>query len=147
MSAEFKIKLDGDAPMITDPQATSLTHLSKRIQKDTWYLNRRGEYHHYYEYFLGKSNFYLFIYFFRLFFLVFYDMWQVGGGEPSLKFQLPSSYCLGLKVTWIYGGKGSLNDQLINDEGVCRTAPATPGLLDIAKSKKKLPFLGTANVA
>ena len=35
------------------------------------------------------------------------DTWQVGGGEPSLKFQLPSSYGLGVKVFWRYFHKES----------------------------------------
>ena len=41
---------------------------------------------------------------------------------------------LGRKVCWISRGKGSrtwLINQWMNDEGVCRTAPATPGLLKI----------------
>ena len=44
------------------------------------------------------------------------------------KFQLPCSYCLLFMILWRSGGNGSLNE-LINDEAVFRTAPATPGLL------------------
>ena len=54
------------------------------------------------------------------------------------KFQLSSSNGLGFMMLWISGGKGSLTHwinelikELINDEAVCRTAPATPGLLKI----------------
>ena len=48
------------------------------------------------------------------------------------KFQLSSSSGLGLTVLWIYFHKPSANqliNELINDEAVYRTAPATPGLL------------------
>ena len=61
---------------------------------------------------------------------VTHDMW----GEVNLlsKFQLSSFYGLGVKVFWIYFNKWwrsqSVN-KLINEKGVCRTAPATPGLL------------------
>ena len=54
-------------------------------------------------------------------------------GEGS-KFQLPSSFGLGGKVISRSGGKGSLTrliNQLISDNPVYRTAPATPGLLII----------------
>ena len=44
------------------------------------------------------------------------------------KFQLSSSYGLGVMMFWRSGGKGSL-DQLMSDGGNCRTARATPGLL------------------
>ena len=49
------------------------------------------------------------------------------------KFQVPGSYGLEMKVSWGFGGKGSLNEwmnELINDCGVCRT----PGLLNIAST-------------
>ena len=36
------------------------------------------------------------------------DMWHVLGGEHSLKFQLPSSYCLWFMILWRSGGKGWL---------------------------------------
>ena len=44
---------------------------------------------------------------------VAHDTWHVGGGEPSLKFQLPSSYVLGKTAnscswTWITGLKKCL---------------------------------------
>ena len=46
------------------------------------------------------------------------------------KFQLPSFYSLGVEGFWIYFDKG-WPTQLINYKGVCRTAPAEPGLLTI----------------
>ena len=46
------------------------------------------------------------------------------------KFHLPSSYFLWFTILWTSRGKGSLTDWM-NDEAVCRTAPATPGLLII----------------
>ena len=46
------------------------------------------------------------------------------------KFQLPSSYGLWFNISWRLGGKGWRTDWL-NHVGVCRTAPATPGLLII----------------
>ena len=45
------------------------------------------------------------------------------------KFQLSSSNGLGDMMLWIYGGKGSLTQWIINDVSVCRTALATLGLL------------------
>ena len=39
-----------------------------------------------------------------------------------------------------------LMNELMNDEGVCRTAPATPGLLTISKchiSSRKVNFIST----
>ena len=48
------------------------------------------------------------------------------------KFQVRSSYGLDVKVFWIFGGKGWVS-LLINDEGVCRTAPAK-GLLNMVYS-------------
>ena len=61
------------------------------------------------------------------------DTWHVtrdtfGGVTIISKFQLPSSYRLWFMILWRSGGKGWLNE-LINDEAVYRTAPATPGLL------------------
>ena len=57
------------------------------------------------------------------------DTWHVthGGGGVNIlsKFQLPSSYRLGFMMLWRLGGNRSLN-QLMNDEAVYRTAPATP---------------------
>ena len=44
------------------------------------------------------------------------------------KFQVPTSYGLEMKVCWRFEGKGWFNE-LIYHGGVCRTAPATPGLL------------------
>ena len=56
-----------------------------------------------------------------------FDMWHVVGGEIFWKFQVPSSEDLGLMILWRFGEKGLLTDGL--NEGVWRTAPATPGLL------------------
>ena len=64
-----------------------------------------------------------------------HDTWHVTNGWGSSilsKLQLPSSYGLGVMMFWRLGGKGSLTDwltQSMSDEGDCRRAPATPGLL------------------
>ena len=73
------------------------------------------------------------------------DMWHVtcdtwhmtcemfGGVNILSKFQLPSSYCFWFMILWRSERKGSLNEwmnELIIDEAVYRTAPATPGLLN-----------------
>ena len=55
---------------------------------------------------------------------------------PS-KFQLPSSSGLGLTVFGRYFHKPSLT-YLANDKALCRTAPATPGLL---KNKENIPWV------
>ena len=59
-------------------------------------------------------------------------MWHVAGGDHSLKIQLPSSYVfffvLFLMMFWRCFHKPWLN-QWMSDEGVYRTAPATPDLL------------------
>ena len=50
------------------------------------------------------------------------------------KYQLPSSYGLGVMMIRRFGGKGSLTElmnELFNHKGDCRTAPATPGLVNI----------------
>ena len=44
------------------------------------------------------------------------------------KFQLPYFYGLWFMLSWRLGGKG-WRTELMNYKGVCRTAPATPGLL------------------
>ena len=64
------------------------------------------------------------------------DMWH---GTPDRwwevnilsKFQVPSSYGLGVKIFWRYFGKRVTQfiNLSINNKGVCRTAPATPGPL------------------
>ena len=51
------------------------------------------------------------------------------------KFQLPSSSGLWIMIFWRLWGKGWLID-LMSDEADCRTAPATPGLLNIG-----MPFI------
>ena len=67
------------------------------------------------------------------------DMWHMtpicGGGEPSLKISasylvLVLSYCL-LNIFTKDDPVNELMNKLMNKEGVCRTAPATPGLLNI----------------
>ena len=52
-------------------------------------------------------------------------------------FQVPSSNGFGFMVFWRFWGKGSLSQSIskwINDEGVCRTDPASQGLLKIGMS-------------
>ena len=58
------------------------------------------------------------------------DTWQVGGGEPSLKISAPYFLRFGIEglmkifsqimTYWI--------NEWVNDKGVYKTAPATPGL-------------------
>ena len=55
-------------------------------------------------------------------------MEYVLGVNVLLKFQFSSSYGLGVMMSLRFGGKGSLS-QIIRNGAVCRTAPATPGLL------------------
>ena len=62
---------------------------------------------------------------------VTYDTWQVGGGEPSLKKSAPSSYSFGVNMFWRYFHKEWISKSISNI-GDCRTAPARPGLLNIA---------------
>ena len=77
---------------------------------------------------------------------VTHDTWHVtGGGEGNLlsMFQLPSFYGLGVKDSWRYFHKGSMNDwvdYLINKKGGCRTDPTTLGLLN------KYIFKGTCDI-
>ena len=63
------------------------------------------------------------------------DTWHVTGlGRWTFSQNFSSLTGLGLKVIWRFGGKGwvsQLMNEWMNDEGVCRTAPATPGLLNI----------------
>ena len=61
-----------------------------------------------------------------------HDMWHVVEGEHSFKLQLTSSLGLWIMMVWRFGGKGSHN-QLIIYKGVCRTAVATPGMLNMEK--------------
>ena len=72
-------------------------------------------------------------------------MWHTGVMIIVSNLQVPSSYGLGVKVwVWRFGCEYSeLKDhsidkwmnKLFNHKGVCRTAPATPGLLIIYKQK------------
>ena len=64
------------------------------------------------------------------------DTWHVTfdmlwGVNILSKFQLPSSYRLWFMILWRFGGKVPLMSNLMSNRGVCRTAPATPGLLKI----------------
>ena len=67
------------------------------------------------------------------------DTWHVtrdtfGGVNILSKFQLPSSYRLWFMILWRSGGKGWVTQLIswsMNYEAVYRTAPATPGLLNI----------------
>ena len=73
---------------------------------------------------------------------VTYDMWQVThdmwhmthdtycGMNILSKFQLPSSFGFGLTVFWIYFHKPWLS-YLMSHKAIYKTAPATPGLLNI----------------
>ena len=54
-----------------------------------------------------------------------HHMWHFVGDEHSLKFQVPSFYGSWFRISWRLG----LTESII-DKGVCRTAPATPGLLN-----------------
>ena len=69
-----------------------------------------------------------------------YDTWHVTYDTWHMKhrgrwpFSQKISYNFGGKVFWIFGGKGWLADwtnEWMNNKGVCRTAPATRGLLII----------------
>ena len=67
------------------------------------------------------------------------DMRHVTWWEVNIlsKFQLCSSYGLGVMMFCRFGGKGQVTE-LINYEGVCGTAPATPGLLITLKNRYKI---------
>ena len=69
---------------------------------------------------------------------VTHDTWC--GVNILSKFQLSSSNGLGFMMLWISGEKRitQLINQLINDEAVYRTAPATPGLLNTQKDVESL---------
>ena len=77
------------------------------------------------------------------------DTWHVTCdmfGEVNIlsKFQLPSSYRLWFMILWRSGGKGSpteLINQLMSNKAVCRTAPATPGLLIMTRLFIEQPWL------
>ena len=123
--------------MITDPPPISFTTLSEKkkwhVTCDTWHVTCDM-------------------------WPVTHDMWHVtrdtfGGVSILSKFQLPSSYRLWFMILWRSGGKGWLNElmnewinQLINDEAVYRTDPATPGLLKMSDTNSciwKIPNLLT----
>ena len=110
-------KLDGVGPVDNRPFTNKLHHFVQKNKKtcdtwhvtcDMWHVMTCDTWH------------------------VTHDMWLVVWGNILSKFQLPSSYGLWFMISWRLGGKGWLTHSLtqsINDEGVCRTAPATPGLL------------------
>ena len=94
------MKLDGEAPLITDPLTISFNTLRKKKKKksdmwhmtcDTWHVTH-DMWH------------------------LTHDMWHVGGG-PGVNilsnFQLPSSYGLWFMIFWRLGGKG-WRTELIN---------------------------------
>ena len=76
------------------------------------------------------------------------DMWHVTCDTWCAmtilsKCQLSSSYGLGVLMFWRSGGKASVSDWInewMSCEVVCRTAPATPGLLQIIFIGNKLSF-------
>ena len=59
------------------------------------------------------------------------DMRPLEDGEYSLKPQLPISYVFGNTVFEDHSTKDECVRNLMNDKGVCRTAPDKPGLLKI----------------
>ena len=56
------------------------------------------------------------------------DKWQAGGGASSLKFQLPSSYGLGVKVFWRYFQKEWVTEKIYEWQWFLWNSPG-PGLL------------------
>ena len=118
------IKLDGEAPLITDPPPTiSTTFSKKKIKKwhvtaDTWHMTC--------------------------------DMWHVTcdmrhmvGDEHSLKISAPQL----LRIEHVLN---ILNERIIyqmnewmRDGGDCRTAPATPGLVIIITYNNLFPLAVT----
>ena len=61
-----------------------------------------------------------------------HDMWQVGGGEPSLKMLSPyitvwERRCF--EDIFLQRNNKYWINWIISDKGVCRAAPSTPGLL------------------
>ena len=105
-------KLDWVGPVDNRPSTDELHHFVKKKKCDMWHVTC--------------------------------DMWHLtcdtwhmtlnlfGGLNIFSKFQLPNSYRLWFMILWRSGGKGSLNEwmiELMNHEAVYRTALATPGLL------------------
>ena len=68
------------------------------------------------------------------------NMWHMVEVNILSKFLLSSSHSLGVMMFWRFGGKGSLTHFMSNG-GVCRTAPATPGLLKTFKQNETKTFL------
>ena len=73
------------------------------------------------------------------------DTWHVTcdecwGLNILSKFQLPSSYGLGETEFWRYFNERITEwlNQWISDKGVCRSAPATPGMLKILYTRDHL---------
>ena len=65
-----------------------------------------------------------------------HNMWHMTGGWLNLlsKCQVPSTYGLGVKFS------EDISTESVNDKGVCRTAPATLGLLIISVGLKDCHF-------
>ena len=112
----FLPKLDVVGPVYNRPSTKQLRHLFRKrrrrrkitknhVTPDTWHVTR--------------------------------DMWHVTCDTWRRVnilsiFQLPSSNSLGFMISWRLRGKGSVTEwinELINDNAVCRTAPATMSLL------------------
>ena len=133
-------KLDGVGSLITDPLSICFTTLSEEEEKneeknDMWHVTHDM---------------------WHVAFDMWRDMWRetwhmtcdmFGGMNILSKFQLPSSSGLWLMILWISGGKGWFAE-LINYEAVYRTAPATPGLLNVMYniSNPTISFSITKNV-
>ena len=109
---DFKcLKLDKVALLIRNPPTTSITIFFLFITKNKWHVT--------------TDTWHLTC-----------DKWHVTsdtqGGEYCLKISGPSSYGLRVKVFWRYFHKGWVSEsiyKLLSDNGVCRRAPATPGML------------------
>ena len=70
------------------------------------------------------------------------DMWHMGGGvNILLKFQLSSFFGLGVMMFQGFEEKVDSINEIINHKGVCRTAPATPCLLNITSPMWSVQYL------
>ena len=68
------------------------------------------------------------------------------GGELLLKISAPSSYGLGGKCFEDLEEKDDLLNEIMNDEGVCRTAPSTGSVLVLYYLIKSLSYNVLATV-